>query len=101
MNLMRKYLSLLNISQSNKNILIKSIQKVINSYSVNHRYNQVLIQEMVSNSKISGVITSRTLNKGSPYRVINFDDQSKLTDTVTSGSSAETKTIFVLKKKNS
>ena len=53
---------------------------------------------MVSNSKISGVITSRTLNKGSPYRVINFDDQSKLTDTVTSGSSAETKTIFVLKK---
>ena len=94
-----KYLSLLNISQSNKNILIKSIQKVINSYSLNHKYNQVLIQEMVSKLKISGVITSRTLNRGSPYRVINFDDQSKLTDTVTSGSSAETKTIFVLKKK--
>ncbi len=94
-----KYLSLLNIDQSNKRLLINSIQKVINSYTVKHRLNQVLVQEMISKPMISGVITSRTLNKGSPYRVINFDDKSKLTDTVTSGRDAETKTIFVLKKK--
>ena len=94
-----KYLSLLNIDQSNKRLLINSIQKVINSYTVKHKLNQVLVQEMISKPMISGVITSRTLNKGSPYRVINFDDKSKLTDTVTSGRDAETKTIFVLRKK--
>ena len=41
----------------------------------------------MQNTSMSGVIFTHDLNTGAPYYVINYDDESGMTDTVTSGSS--------------
>ena len=47
---------------------------------------EVIVQEMVTNTSMSGVLFTYDLNTGAPYYVINYDDRSGITDTVTSGS---------------
>lgn len=47
---------------------------------------QVLVQAMVGDVAVSGVIMTFDLTHGSPYYVINFDDESGRTDGVTAGS---------------
>ena len=56
--------------------------------------NQVLVQPMIINVLISGVIMTRVLDDGSPYYVINYDDSTGKTDTVTSGNSIN-KTVYL------
>lgn len=57
---------------------------------------QVLVQPMLENVQISGVIMTRALDDGSPYYVFNYDDVSGRTDTVTGGSMTA-KTVHVYK----
>ena len=71
----------------------KAIENVIDSYDRNPE-NHVLIQPMVNNVVMSGVIMTRVLDDGSPYYVFNYDDTTGLTDTVTSGSSIN-KTVYI------
>ena len=84
--------SLLNINNQRKTVK-ESVNFVINSFDDNQN-NQVLIQPMVKNVAMSGVVMTRVLDDGSPYHVINFDDKTGLTDTVTSGSSIN-KTVYI------
>ena len=84
--------SLLNITCDNISIK-KAINIVIASFD-DDISNQVLIQPMVTNVAMSGVIMSHVLDDGSPYHVINYDDKTGLTDTVTSGSTIN-KTIYI------
>jgi glutamine kinase len=76
-----------------------AISEVIESYTRNgldhNQHNQVLVQEMVRNVVISGVVLTRDLETGAPYYVINYDDESFKTDTVTSGSSNNLKVLLV------
>ena len=53
----------------------------------NLHLNQIILQDMILKPDISGVIFSKEPNTNAPYYVINYDDISGLTDTVTSGSS--------------
>ncbi|ABX12556.1 conserved hypothetical protein [Nitrosopumilus maritimus SCM1] len=81
------YLSIQNVNSSSKKQLEKSIQKVINSYHKKGNYNknnQILIQKQSLDIITSGVIFSKSLNIGSPYYIINFDDGTN-TDSVTKG----------------
>jgi hypothetical protein len=71
----------------------EAIETVIASYDENLE-NHILIQPMVTNVVMSGVIMTRVLDDGSPYYVFNYDDKTGLTDTVTSGSSIN-KTVYV------
>ena len=71
----------------------KAILSVIASYDDNME-NHVLIQPMLRNVIMSGVIMTRVLDDGSPYFVINYDDKTGRTDTVTSGSGIN-KTVYV------
>jgi len=83
-----EYDSILNISPNNPSQIIEGIDKVIFSYERKRPLlseDEVIIQEMVQDTTMSGVIFTHDLNTGAPYYVINYDDQSGLTDTVTSG----------------
>ena len=76
-----KYLSLLNIKYDD---LEKSINKVIISYNKKSHKNEVLIQSMIKNVIMSGVIFSHDPNTCSPYVTINWSEGSDTTS-VTSG----------------
>jgi len=80
-----KYLSILGVNSSNKKNLEISIDKVINSYKKKNQKNKVIIQKQITKVSMSGVIFTHDLTNGSPYYIINYDDNSKKTDTVTSG----------------
>jgi glutamine kinase len=89
--------SVLNIDSSSKEEIEKSITTVFNSYkekNANSSFNQVLIQKQTTDSVISGVIFTRTLEKNAPYYVINYDDSTGSTDSVTSGK--ENKSMMIL-----
>ncbi|WP_291325449.1 PEP/pyruvate-binding domain-containing protein [Desulfovibrio sp. UCD-KL4C] len=87
--------SILNIDINNRCFLKKAITKVIASYDRSEG-DQVLIQPMISDIEASGVIMTRCLEDGSPYYVINYDDESGKTDSITGGSGAS-KTIYIYK----
>jgi len=89
--------SLLNIQSKNDNDLTNSIEKVFDSYLNLKTHDQVLIQEMIDNVKMSGVIMTRTPSTGAPYYVLNFDEESKRTDSVTSGDGDKIRTVLILK----
>ena len=89
--------SVLNLDSTDTSEVLKAMEDVIDSYSRKKAVNnQIIIQEMVKNSSMSGVIFTHDLNTGAPYYVINYDDQSGSTDTVTSGSSAySNRTLYI------
>lgn len=90
--------SLLNIDGGDKDELSEAIETIINSYpgGLEHcdRRHQVLIQDFVGNVSMSGVVFTQDLNTGAPYYVINYDDVSGRTDSVTSGEQ-NGRTLFV------
>ena len=96
-----KYVSFLNVNSQNTSNIKKKIDLVIKSYKkVSLNKSHVLIQEMIDSINCSGVIFNRDLNTAANYYVINYDDISGKSDTVTSGSSFySNRLLFVLKKK--
>jgi len=83
-----EYDSVLNIPSDNTGKVTEAINTVIASYERKRPLlpeDEVIIQEMVQGSTMSGVVFTHDLNTGAPYYVINYDDVSGLTDTVTSG----------------
>jgi glutamine kinase len=62
-----------------------AIERVIASYEEIGGDQQVLVQPMVEELSLAGVVLSRDLETGSPYYVIDYDDFSGRTDTITSG----------------
>jgi phosphohistidine swiveling domain-containing protein len=83
-----EYDSVLNVPSGNREKITKAINTVIASYEKKRPLlsnDEIIIQNMVENTTMSGVIFTHDLNTGAPYYVINYDDQSGLTNTVTSG----------------
>jgi hypothetical protein len=62
-----------------------AIERVIGSYGQTGDDQQVLVQPMVEELSLAGVVLTRDLETGSPYYVIDYDDFSGRTDTITSG----------------
>lgn len=90
------YLSVLNIPSSDRPALRRAVDQVIASYGGAMPNDQVLVQPMIRNVSVTGVIMTRVLVDGSPYFVINYDDESGKTDTITAGGGG-TKTVYVFK----
>ena len=88
------FLSILDVEVSDTEALSKAINQVISSYGKASADDQVLIQPMIQNIVVSGVIMTRVLTDGAPYYVINYDDESGKTDAVTGGHSVS-KTVSV------
>lgn len=91
--------SILNVDSTDTAVMSVAIEKVIASYSRNgttpETSNQILVQEMVQDVVMSGVVFTRDLDTGAPYYVLNYDDASSATDAVTSGTSSALKTVLV------
>lgn len=91
--------SVLNVKLERESI-ISAVESVLNSYreyETNINKFEVLLQPMLTEVKCSGVIFTRTLETLAPYYVINYDDTSFLTDTVTSGNYDDVKNILIYK----
>ena len=58
--------------QMNSNNLSTSIDNVISSYNIDNDQNEVLVQPMLKDVKISGVAFSHDPTTCSPYRIINY-----------------------------
>jgi phosphohistidine swiveling domain-containing protein len=88
-----KFESYLNIDPASDKSLTITIEKVFSKFNFDIR-NQVIVQKMISNSTCSGVAISHDLKTGFPYIVVNYDDMSGLTDTVTGGT-GDHKSVFL------
>jgi glutamine kinase len=82
-----KYLSVPHVPASDRRELASAIDRVVASYARpdGDGGDQVLVQEMVVDISMSGVLFTQDLNTGAPYFVVNYDDESGRTDTVSSG----------------
>ncbi|MDH3348299.1 MAG: hypothetical protein OEM02_09425, partial [Desulfobulbaceae bacterium] len=87
------FFSELNVDSSNRSALESAIDLVAQSMTNNPR-DQILIQSMVDDVAVSGVIMTFDMVHGAPYYCIDFDDESGRTDVVTSGSGVH-KSLFV------
>jgi len=95
--------SVLNANSNDIKDIEAAIKKVINSYkakSSENSFNQVLIQSQTDNIAMSGVAFTRTLEKNAPYYVINYDDTTGKSDTVTKGIENRTMKISRFAKTN-
>lgn len=86
------FTSLLDVSPGDD--LSRAIDEVFASYGGAVAEDQVLIQPMVANVQMHGVVFTRTLDRGAPYYVINYD-RSGDTEAVTSGRSTDDHTRVV------
>lgn len=83
-----EYDSVLNVPSTDLEAVRAAIATVIASYErkgPRTGQDEIIVQEMVLNTSMSGVVFTHDLNTGAPYYVINYDDVSGLTNTVTSG----------------
>lgn len=74
--------------------LAQSIDRVIASYGSPEADDQVLVQEAVGSVDCAGVAFGVEPNMGGHYYVINFDDSTGSSSSVTSGSGRETKLFY-------
>ncbi len=86
------YDSVLNIEPQNG--LDAAIEQVISSYGDVSLEEQVLIQPMVIDVRLSGVAFTRTLGHNAPWYVINFDTNGN-TEAITSGKSDDHRTLLI------
>lgn len=88
--------SILNVDAQDSSEVENAVKKVLQSYkekNAESSFNQVLVQHQTENIRMSGVVFTRTLGKNAPYYVINYDDTTGSTDSVTSGK--EHKSIMI------
>lgn len=82
------FLSVADVDASDSRAVREAIEGVIASYKKAGKLSktdQVLIQNQTTDIKKSGVIFTRNLESNTPYYMINYDDSTGKTDTVTGG----------------
>ncbi len=95
--------SFTNIKNNKKNISYYA-NNLINQYKKksvlkkHYLQSEILFQNYIGNSSISGVVTNRCLKDGTDYYVINYDDETKNTYSVTSGNEKGSRVLNVFKK---
>lgn len=89
------YDTVLNVAVANNTALAEAIDAVCAAMASDTN-NQIIVQRMVLNPVMSGVLMTRDMANGAPYYVINYDDESGRTDTVTSGTRVN-KTLYVFR----
>jgi choline kinase len=86
------YDSVLNVDPATE--LRTAVEQVIRSYVTAASDDQVLVQPMMRNVLLSGVVFTRTMENQAPWYVINYETNGS-TEGVTSGSSSDHLTLYV------
>lgn len=95
------FLSVPHVDPRDAEQLARSVDEVISSYAHNcdakgqRLDHQILVQAMVHDVMISGVLFTQDLTTGAPYYVINYDDETGSTDTITAGIGYANRTLYV------
>ncbi len=93
------YHSELGVMADQRDHLSSAVDKIVQSYLKTGTplsgADQVLVQRMVGDVSMSGVVFTQDMNTGAPYYVINYDDESGKTDTVTAGGAYSNRTLYV------
>jgi phosphohistidine swiveling domain-containing protein len=90
------YNSVKDVNSTSAEQITTAVQQVIGSYGPEDvDANEVLVQPMIDNVSMSGVVFSHDLSTGAPYYVVNYDDETGLTDTVTSGTTDTSRTLLI------
>lgn len=87
------FTSILGVQPLNPAAMTEAIETVVRSMPGDSG-DEVLVQSMVLDVDSSGVILTFDPDNGAPYYVMNYDDVSGRTDTITSGANAH-KTIYL------
>ena len=90
-----KFESILNVSLDNNFEL--AVEEVINSFVTKDINDLIFVQPMLENVVRSGVCFTRDPSNSAHYYLINFDDESGKTDTITGGAKGNFKTLLVAK----
>jgi glutamine kinase len=85
--------SILNVDGRDNASLRHAIDTVLASQPDSGR-NQALVQPMLTDIAVSGVMATRLFTSGAPYYAINYDDVSGRTDTITGGVGAS-KSVYI------
>ena len=95
-----KFDSYININNK-KFIIEKYVRKLILQYSKFDKKNlnksKIFVQNYIDDSILSGVVTNFNLHDGTPYYVINYDNETNLTNSVTSGGKSGYRVLFAHK----
>ncbi|MBI2095451.1 MAG: phosphoenolpyruvate synthase [Candidatus Omnitrophica bacterium] len=75
--------------------LEKAVSRVVASFADRNPAHQIFLQPYLKAVVLSGVVFSRDPSTGGPYFIINYDDVSNSTSSVTSGRSRLHKTVYV------
>ena len=87
----------LNVDSGNSGQIHDAVSNVINAYIAKNDFsgtNQILIQSQTENVTVSGVVFTRNIETNTPYYMINYDDTTNRTDTVTGGLTGKKIEIF-------
>ena len=87
--------SVAEVPASDRNSVVDAVVEVLRSYGQPVAEDQVLVQKMLTDVSMSGVVMTRTPALGAPYYVINFDNTTRRTDTVTAGIGKSVRTVFL------
>lgn len=90
------FASCLSIDGSSRHRIEQAIERVIASYSGNP-LDQVLVQPMLLHVALSGVVMTHHLEDGAPYYIVNYDDETSRTDSITGGRGVN-KTVLVYRQ---
>jgi glutamine kinase len=96
---------LYNIQNTKYNILkgisyLAEQYKKKNSSKKIYLQSEIIFQNHLTSSIMSGVLTNKCIKDGTDYYVINYDDTSNLTNTVTSGGKNGGRVINIFKRNN-
>lgn len=89
------YTSVMNVDGRDGDAIAQAVDTVFHSYGEGSPHDQVLLQRQIVDAAMSGVCSSRVVGRNAPYFVVNYDDSSGRTDTVTSGHTNALKTLYV------
>ena len=95
-----RFRSELGVSAGDRRAICDAVGSVIASFDGDgdgHELNEVFVQPYLDDVALGGVVFTRHPETAAPYLVINYDDSTRRTDTVTSGQGRELSTAIVYK----